>query len=299
MREIDLIVIGDQACGTTRAYLSYLNYFGFKPKHLWLTRFLPASSLVKKIRNYPFGTLVSNLVHRRQSVPESSFSKLFIYLCKELQNVVTVPIDFCGKFDFSAYAANVEELVVEDFDDPYLQSKVCRLKDKYAFLYTNGGIVPEGLLNKPGLRIFHVHPGVVPYMRGSDCFLWSNLVRGRPGASCFYMNPGIDEGDILATMEFSCPDLSFIKPVLSEDNEDTIYRALSYALDPHMRAMLFTKVVADAGGIGLREFSGVKQVDQTHQHYLWMHPKLRYKVIQDIVCNEKAHGDGKLEPILK
>jgi methionyl-tRNA formyltransferase len=72
-------------------------------------------------------------------------------------------------------------------------------------LYTSGGRVPGDLLSTSPSRMIHIHPGVVPYVRGSDCLFWSVLTRGRPGMSCFYMNAGIDTGDIIHTREFDAP----------------------------------------------------------------------------------------------
>lgn len=297
MREIDLIVIGDVACGTTKAYLTYLKDAGLKPKSLWLTRFLPASDAVLKARRYPFGVELGNFIHRRQSCAPPSHSAEFKSICDSLQRAVRLPISFCDEFDYGGYAEDIHYLTVSDYNDPFLHKKILKNRQS-TFLYTNGGIVPESLLLEPDVKIFHIHPGVVPHMRGSDCFLWSNLVRGRAGASCFYMSPGIDEGEILAVEEFSRPDLGFLKESLNLESEETIYRALSFSLDPHMRAMVFIKMLIEKGaGSNVKSLPSEQQDIAGHTPYLWMHPKLRYKVIKDLLTTQSGDEGALLEVI--
>ena len=59
------------------------------------------------------------------------------------------------------------------------------------------------------IKILHIHPGVVPKFKGSDCLLWSGLKSGHFGASCFYMNYKIDEGDLISTKKFKIENFLF------------------------------------------------------------------------------------------
>ena len=65
------------------------------------------------------------------------------------------------------------------------------------------GILPPSLLALPGVKFIHVHPGFLPYVRGSDGLLWSALIRNKPGVSVFYMDPEIDGGKIISAGEIS------------------------------------------------------------------------------------------------
>ncbi len=297
MRDLDLIVIGDRSCGTTRTYLTYLNDQGMRPRELWLVDFFPAPAKASKLRTLPLvGTTLAHRAHARAPKPEFQPSDEFFRLCARLQDVVPHAIDYAAPFAYEGYVGRIRELVAEDYDDPWLQREIVRHKDS-AFLFTNGGIVPGELLGRRDVRIIHIHPGVVPEIRGSDCFLWSCHVRGRPGASCFYMAAGIDEGEVIGTMEFCLPDLSCIAEYLTPELEDMAYRALAVALDPHMRAMLFADVLARTQRSDLRKLDAVPQPPNDEPAFLWMHPKVRLKVLRDLVAASASMPGAKLEPL--
>lgn len=109
-------------------------------------------------------------------------------------------------------------------------------------LFTGGGLVPRHLTTLEGLRMLHIHPGYLPYIRGADGLLWSMLLRGRPGASAFFMAPGIDEGDLLAASEFEPLKFS-VGPGELPDIQD-MYRMLFSYYDPVIRAELLCDLVA-------------------------------------------------------
>jgi hypothetical protein len=294
MQEINLTIIGDVFCSTTRTYLTYLKDAELRPKNLWLINFTPAEPRAKKAARY-FGATVGNYFHSRQKTPSAgTFSAEFKLLCGELQETAApLPVNLFDDFEASDYASHVERFSAEDYDDAYLQRRILRTKGT-AFLYTNGGIVPQKLLDHDSVKIFHIHPGVVPHVRGSDCFLWSCLVRSRPGVSCFYMSPGIDEGDVLGTMEFSTPDLKPLRSFMTPEGEDVAYRALLYSIDPHTRAMMLVKVLKDNAGADLRHLGSTKQKPSSRSAFLWMHPKLRLQVMNHLSSPASGRNAGKL-----
>ena len=297
VREINLTIIGDRACGTTRAYLTYLAAAGFRPRALWLVDFFPAPHVARRVRSIPLvGLSWANRIHRGGRPSGETMTPLMTRLCDELQAAAPQPIDFVGDFDFAHFAGSLRNFVAEDFDDPFLQNEIIGHCDQ-PFLYTNGGIVPKSLLAHPEVRILHIHPGIVPQMRGSDCLLWSCHRRGRLGASCFYMASGIDEGHLIRRTEFAVPDLSCLRDYLTAEHEDTVYRALSRAFDPHIRAMLFAEVVADAATSDLGAMPAEPQEANDEPAYLWMHPRIRLKVLRDLVAKGQQNPNGKLETI--
>ena len=219
MREINLTVIGDITFSTTRVYLEYLKKNNFRPKNLWLMRFLPKISLVRRAECF-LGNRVAHWLHSRQSMVPFEHQERFTELCLHLQHeAASVEVKLFGHFDFHEYASNVVKLTAEGYDDPWFQKFIKSHKDT-AFLYTNGGIVPECLLAEPEVKIFHVHPGVVPTVRGSDALIWSFLTNRNIGASCFFMSPGIDEGQLLKAANFSIPSLSVLQSYVNETDED-------------------------------------------------------------------------------
>jgi hypothetical protein len=122
--------------------------------------------------------------------------------------------------------------------DPRLTDAVRELGPG-AVLYTGGGIVRDNLLSLEGMRLLHAHPGLLPHVRGADGLLWSVLVRGRPAASCFYMDAGLDTGDVVVAEEHPPPRF----PRAGAD-ETTLYRALYLFYDPWLRAATLLSALA-------------------------------------------------------
>lgn len=220
-------------------------------------------------------------------------------LCEELMSVAAVlPVDLFGPFSYEAHAMNTDYFAAADFTDPFLQKKMLKTRDT-AFLYTNGGIVPETLLNSDGIRILHMHPGVVPEMRGSDCFLWSNIVRQRPGVSCFYMSAGIDEGQLIQTLEFYRPDLSPLASHLDGREDGLAYRALLFAIDPQLRGQVLVHALQRLGSDDLRQLPSRPQPAATRPAYLWLHPVLRATMMQQIAGRPPNHESGRIHAIIE
>jgi len=277
---INLTVIGDRACSTTRTYLDYLRREGLRPRRLWLVDFVPVSRRLRWVRRLLGARLVDALLRSRGEAaapPDEAFAELCLRLQAEAG---LVPVDYFAPWEPADYAEQVERFSAMDFHDPLLHRRLAR-SDDTAFLYTNGGIVPAALLEQPGIRILHIHPGIVPDMRGSDCLLWSALVRRRMGVSCFYMSSGIDEGEVIGQREFDLPRLPSLAPLLSPQDEDTAYRAVLFAVDPHLRAQLLADVLRAYPGADLRRLPTRAQLPASRPAYLWMHPRLRLRAMRE------------------
>lgn len=278
--EINLTVIGDRSCSTTRTYLTYLRAAGFRPRRLWLVDFVKPSRTLLQLRAL-IGERLAELWRRRRAphaqVPDADYRAL----CLELQREAGLdPIDHFGPWQPQEFASRVEQFSASDFNDPVLQRRLLSMTDT-AFLYTNGGIVPASLLDKPGVRVLHIHPGIVPDIRGSDCLLWSAQVRRRIGVSCFYMSPGIDEGPLISQLEVDLPRLPAMAELLAAGREPELYRSLLFAVDPHYRARLLVEVLKQHPGADLRRLLFVTQPPARRPAYLWMHPRLRARVMKD------------------
>ena len=111
--------------------------------------------------------------------------------------------------------------------------------------------------------------------------LWSAAVRRELGVSCFYMSTGIDEGALIGQREFPLPRLPALAPLLKNGEEPMAYRALLYAVDPHMRAQLLVDVLRAYSGADLRRLPAREQSHASRLAYLWMHPRLRLKVMKE------------------
>ena len=127
--------------------------------------------------------------------------------------------------------------------------------------------------------MLHVHPGRVPEMRGSDCLLWSAAIRQKLEFSCFFMSPGIDEGDIIRIKEYKIPKIKNLESLTLEYGDEVIYRALLYCIDPHYRADLLSDILVENSSKTWRDLERQKQVETSDYPYLWIHPDLRRQLI--------------------
>jgi hypothetical protein len=176
----------------------------------------------------------------------------------------------------SSYSNCVESILVEGLTDKILLQSLLK-EPAGTILYTGGGIVPAALLNIQHLEFLHIHPGFLPYIRGADCTLWSTLLTGHTSATCFYMSPDIDTGDIIE----SCwlPSLSFNIDLTAADFQ-SIYRVIYGFLDPWIRAFVLRRIVNDNPKYDSLVSLSQSKIDGTTFHF--MHPRLQEVAFQKL-----------------
>ena len=135
------------------------------------------------------------------------------------------------------YCDNITSLFTTGFRDQNLFEFI---KKQYSlnYLFTGGGIIPKKFFDIRDSRFIHIHPGFLPEIRGGDGLLWSTMLSSRPSATCFYMNSGIDTGDIIHAMFLPRINLSH---KTSQLEEKMIYRLLYCFIDPWVRSIVFKK----------------------------------------------------------
>jgi hypothetical protein len=181
-----------------------------------------------------------------------------------------------GTFDYGAYAEQVVRVQSEGYSDPRLAEALRRMGGGVA-LFTGGGILRRALLDLPGWRFLHVHPGRLPQVRGADGLLWSMLLRERPGCSAFFMAPGIDEGEVIAADDLE--PFRFVIGGRPRPDDATLYRALFSYCDPLLRAeFLVRRVLGGANDIGA--LPSVPQDLAVGRTYHFLHPQLRAKALE-------------------
>ncbi len=192
--------------------------------------------------------------------------------------------DLQGSHPLTDYADEVDKVMVDGLSDKKLLAALGR--EPGTVLFTGGNLVPAELLSLGGLRFLHVHPGFLPFVRGSDGLLWSMLVRGRPGVSCFYMVPGLDEGDLIAAKEF--PAIQIKLPPGPRPDDKMLYRMVFSFLDPVLRSRLLLRVLE--GGADPAALPAIPQELETGITYHFMNPILR-RVALDRIFTDRKEGE--------
>lgn len=191
---------------------------------------------------------------------------------------------------FARHAGQVDALLVDGLSDRRLAEHLRGLPRPTTLLFTGGGMVPAALLALPELRLIHVHPGVLPHVRGADGLLWSLLLRGSPGATAFYMDAGLDTGAILFGADLPVPPLpeswSGLAPEMA-------YRLLYAFVDPLLRAVLLGRWLDGLPTLGpgaLHELPAQAQGAGEGETYHFMHPRLRRLVFDRLARLDEAAG---------
>lgn len=205
------------------------------------------------------------------------FKSLGSASCTSFNHTMDLFDEMYGSLDFYNYAEKVQEVCISGYSDPLLERCLNSIP-KTTILFTGGGLVPESLLKSGNHRFIHVHPGYLPFVRGSDGSLWSLLVRGRLGISCFFMTPGIDEGAVIAAQELDPPviDISGKKKI----GDQTLYRAFYSFFDPILRASFLTDLIIKNPDIG--SWAGTSQNNDESIVYHFMNSMLRRNALNRI-----------------
>lgn len=264
-----------------RAYLATLKSLGFRPKKIielvaekdvvtkkfvgkWLPRGLrlsyAASIQQNKIHYWPKRLIKDNsdFVNNILSEVEKEFG---------FENAVISDANILSPL--SAYSDCVESVLVEGLTDNELHQYLLK-EPAGAILFTGGGIVPATLLALKHLKFLHIHPGFLPDIRGADCTLWSSLLTGHTSATCFYMSPGIDTGDIISP--YWLPRLSFNTDIKNIDRQ-SIYRAVYGFLDPWVRAFVLRDVIYLNNNY--EALASISQSEENGATFHFMHQRLR------------------------
>lgn len=291
LQEIPLTVLFSEG-PIARAYLATIRSLGLKPR-----RIINLVSIVDLASRKPVGkwlplslrikyaeAVQRNRIHYWVKQIKLRMPELTAGLSDAVKNswsfdadVLAGALSLC---DLSAYSDRVENLLVSSLKDPALQQYLDQ-SDESAFLYTGGGIVPAGLLSIQGKQLIHVHPGFLPEIRGADCALWSLLIKGHASASCFYMDPGIDTGDVI--LPAWLPELQ-LKHDLSSYDQRMVYRALYSFVDPWIRSYVLREF--------LQRYDHYDNLPVTPQNpedgvtFHFMHREMVKKIINRGLCFE-------------
>lgn len=264
------------------AYLHQLRDAGYKPRKI-VRLCLPLAGNRGRILEKVVGRNLARMAVERWKRSFSSKRSLpqeLVSLTQRLAagsfNTVYRYEDFADEFEVH-YAQTINDQSVID----YMRSN----EEEKLYLFTGGGILRKPILSIPHVKFIHIHPGVVPHVRGSHCLLWSLLVRGCLGMSCFYMNAGIDTGEVLATKEYPRP--AFPKDAVMRFGTDAIIKALLQVCDPILRARTLITVVRNMEKQGgcFEDLPALPQDSSEGRTYYFMHERLKAR-LAEILCSD-------------
>ncbi len=299
MTTLDLTVLGYEG-PQLRAYLTAMRRGGFRPRRLirmMLTRH-PATGAVigrgmpRTIRSWYAGRVQDyslnywpRRIGRHGALVESMLRALRVIRRDAAELVAEMQ---ARRFAYERYAERVDRVPLSGLDDAALPA-VLGGAPSAVVLYTGGGRVPRAVLDTPGVRLVHVHPGRLPAVRGADGVLWSMLVYGHPSMSAFTMAAGIDTGSVIAVRDYPAP--VFELPPATAADDRTCYRALFSVYDPVLRADFWVREVLEAHP-DLERLPAVPQDGAAGCTYHFMHPALRRRVLARLFRTDRAAGDA-------
>jgi folate-dependent phosphoribosylglycinamide formyltransferase PurN len=289
MRSIDIIVLYNGST-LSRIYLSLLKKNNIKPKKILSLNYVGGGRRYKIALNFLGNTLASFILKfyvrykNRQSRNHQKISEkilnIFQLSHKDLRDENVLNSDY------------YDEIQLTNVNDPALTNYL-RNQDIKIVLFTGGWILNKSILEDSGCKFIHIHPGIVPEIKGSDCFFWSYLLTGRLGYSCFYMKPEIDTGDILHKNIYIFDiDKNIFKNISDED----FYKLITLYYDPCLRILTFVDLlnklerinIKNSYAENLQAMTPVRQNPEDGRTYYFMHPKLRSKVIKLMLDKKRS-----------
>ena len=148
-------------------------------------------------------------------------------------------IDESKKYDFDL-SESVKDLLENnkleykeydfvDINHPELIEFIRKCDIDY-FIFSGGGILKSEVLSV-GPKFIHLHPGIVPFYRGSTCFYYSIINEDKCGVTAFIMDENLDTGDIITQKTFPKPNYAHIDSVYdSQIRSETLIHVLKNKL---------------------------------------------------------------------
>ena len=173
----------------------------------------------------------------------------------------------------ATYNIELIETTCTSINDQYIADLLTRATEK-EWLFSGGGILREHLF-QGDKRYLHVHPGMLPEEKGSTCFYYTLLTRGKVAASAFWLTPQLDAGQPICSSEFTVN-------MAPEYCTDTM---ADYWLDPYIRAATLRKALQQKTSV--QEDYADREAQAPRAYYV-IHPILRIKALQKLKAQYRA-----------
>jgi methionyl-tRNA formyltransferase len=150
-------------------------------------------------------------------------------------------------------------ILTDSVNSPETIEAISIINASYVIYSGFGGQILKSDVLSLGKRFLHVHPGVVPYYRGSTTIYYSLLKEGAIGASAIFLDEKLDCGALLKTKWYD----------FSDQKHD-----FDYIVDPLIRASLLVEVIEQYKNKGY--FETEAQDESVGETYYIIHPVLKH-----------------------
>ncbi len=199
-------------------------------------------------------------------------------LAQHILDLHGIDLETLKTFSIQSLSDKTSTVLVNSLQDDNLKTHLQQASLRN-FLYTGGGKLPHSLLSLPNAKFIHIHPGILPDIKGADCFLWSFALTNKLGYSCFLLDDGIDTGDILYTRTFPLPKLSFLKHHC--DNLETLYKGILHYYDPVLRIRTFIEMLQNHHNT-IDTLVATPQNPHQGRTYFFLHKRLKQCILQKL-----------------
>ncbi len=203
----------------TKAYIHKLDGMGLRPSRI----------LRLNWRNSSYSNEIEGLTEHEFTIAAKKINTTL-----KIRNVFTGDLAPGTDTILTAVGWEYQNITIDHINDEKLIRFLRDSVDEKYIIFCGGGILRKQILNS-GKRFIHVHPGIVPEVKGADGLLWSALLYDQIGMSAFFMNQGIDTGDIVKARSYTIPDLDL--GVVRSSSKAVKDLLINY-IDPHYRAEL-------------------------------------------------------------
>ena len=228
-----------------RAYVSALRHRGIRPRRVVTLAPRRDPGTGKEVGRWMPGTMRAIYAARMSDARQNYWPRRLKRVAPDVVRVMREQLGTRFPFfelffeyldrpsSYHGWVGRHDTVLADGLADPAL---AIALAGAGTVLFTGGGFVPASLLATPGTQFIHVHPGLLPHVRGADGLLWSTLVRGRPGRTAFVLTTELDSGPIVEAEEVE--PLRFELSPRTRLDAQVLYRALYSYYDPCLRAEL-------------------------------------------------------------
>lgn len=257
-----------------RIYVKRLADRGYLLDRIILVRFdRPSAPASSNRRFLPYGSFVRRLWGEkaaynlraiyRTCLRKNTHDRLYRQVIESCEPLDAV---FFRNFSMSDYCDKITHLRICDFDDPAF----CGLLEDSGlrhFIYASSALLTRRPLDL-GIDYILAHPGVLPDIRGVDCFLWSLLYRGRIGYSVIRIDKGVDTGDVILSREMDAPQ--FHSPIAFTAEDYVRFRRFLGIYNAQKKAEILAEAVgmivdSGYGQLGKRQLGMGRQFYRAHR----------------------------------